>query len=165
MRMTKNFYLHEFIPVSIFSRYGNNSVWFLDNRLHLGAQAVRDVLYSAIVKPRGEFSDIKMTINSRDFNERGFRLPVTKTGGALSQHKFGRAIDFSIDALRPGGAWEDFPSLEVQRLISLPENWAIIRLFFTTMEKDTVGWTHLDMRSRPESEFAKGPALVEIPST
>jgi hypothetical protein len=164
MQLTQNFNLKEFVPKAIYEQYRERSIWFIDIRLPAGAQAVYDVLKKAIIKPLGEFENMRMVINDQDSDERGFRFPDTATGASLSQHKFGRAIDFQIDVQRIGGGrWEAYPSLEVQWLISRPETWDILKVFFTTMEKDTIGWTHLDMRNRPFSEYSKKPALVPIP--
>lgn len=163
MQLTKNFNLKEFVPKSIYEGYGDGAVWFIDPRLPTGAQAVYEILKKALVKPVGEFTNMRMVINNADRDESGFRLPDTKTGAALSQHKFGRAIDFVIELERAGRGWEYCASLEIQHIICLPENWLILKGFFTTMEKDTIGWTHLDMRYRPESEYAKRPAIVPEP--
>ena len=104
-----------------------------------------------------------MIINGKDRDESGFRLPSTETGQPLSQHRFGRAIDFQILGKRRSGEWEHIPSLEVQRIISMATVWEKLSTFWTTMEEGTLGWTHMDMRYRSFYEYSKGPALVAIP--
>ena len=164
MKMTKNFKLQEFVPASVYEKYGDNSTWFIDDMLPTGAQIVRDELYTQLVKPLGEYVDLQMVINGKDRDESGFRVPSTETGQPLSQHRFGRAIDFQVLGKRNDGEWEHVPSLEIQRIISIPTVWEKLRGIWTTMEGGTLGWTHLDMRYRSASEYSKGPAIVAIPA-
>src|SRR5262245_42769371 len=93
MKLTKNFYLSEFVPKAIIEQFGDSGIWFLDPKIVNVAQWLRDHLSRSI------------TINNwHEGGQRddcGFRLPTSLIGGKLSQHKFGRAIDILVEGMTP----------------------------------------------------------------
>lgn len=131
MKVSPNFDLREFVPKDIWHIYQDRSLWFVDIRVIEGAEWLRNYFGKPI------------TINNwhtgGPFQMRGFRPPATTTGGRLSQHKFGRAIDFNVEGLS---------SNEVFR--RLKQDWLKVSTYtdWTTMEDPSIAdtWTHIDLR-------------------
>lgn len=125
------FVMEEFVPREIFTQYGIKSTWFISQGVVTSMIFLRNWFGAAI------------TINDwhtgGSFNNRGFRHPANKNFKALSQHKFGKAVDFNVAGLSSDDV--------AKRII---DNWDTIRtnVAFTTMEDPafTKGWTHLDAR-------------------
>lgn len=125
------FVMQEFVPREIFNLYGQKSMWFI-------SQGV----VTSMVFLRNWF-DASITINNwhtgGKFQNRAYRVPDSNVGARLSQHKFGKAIDFNVAGLT---------SDEVAKRIM--DNWDELRtnVSFTTIEDPafTKGWTHLDTR-------------------
>lgn len=165
MKLTKNFELREFVPAETYTEHGEGSIQQIDRNLANGAQLVRDHLKVALCV--GDVVDISMQINTwaygGDMNYRGYRPPSCEVGAKESQHRFGRAIDFDIIAIKKDGARLPVDSLEIQRIIKSPDVWKYLKTYFTTIESGTVGWTHLDMRFIDASLYIKSPFLIEIP--
>lgn len=154
-KATKNFRVEEFVPQKIFEKYGDNSLWFMDRRIVLLAQYIR------------EYFDKPMTINNWNnggrFNYRGFRNDSyyyqwdssisaykSKNKGKLSQHRMGRAIDFNISGITPDEIREEFLKNE--------EQWLNVGL--TTIEDGNYAptWVHIDIRdTRKNSIFVVKP--------
>lgn len=131
MNVSKNFILQEFIPEEIWDRFGPNAIWFVDPRIIRIAQFIRD-MYGLPVT-------INNWHNGGKYKESGFRLPTTKTGAKLSQHKFGRAIDIKfLD--KPNSFYK-----EVREDIKKHEE-EFIKLGVTAVEEGTKSWLHVDCR-------------------
>ena len=127
-----NFILPEFVPKSIWDRYRNHSTRFIDQRLPIIEQATKKRFGMRTVtinnwywhKPHSNFTRLE---------ERGDRLPFTKTGAAKSAHKRGMAIDDSINGITPQEAQLD-----------VIKNWENFYkpLGVTVLEYGTPSWTH-----------------------
>ena len=119
------FELKEFVPKSILDRFGNNSLWFLDPRIIAVSHGIRNFFGAA------------MTINTDIMQGRGFRMPDSP-GAPLSQHKFGRAIDFNIKGKTSDEVYNEI----------LTNERTFINLGVTTLEDKrlTPSWTHVDIR-------------------
>jgi len=129
MKVSKNFWLQEFLPPDLYEMSPQSGIWMIDRRIINIAQFIRE----RYGKP--------VTINNwhsgGQYKESGFRNPFTKTGALLSQHKFGRAIDAKIDGLHPEEIRED-----------IRQNYALFRVVgLTTIEVDTPTWVHMDCRN------------------
>lgn len=129
-KISSYFYLYEFVPKEIYERWGDKSIWFIDRRIVLLADFIRD----RFGKP--------MTINNwhegGPFSYRGFRQRSCEVGGDLSQHRFGRAIDFSI---------KDTTVEEIYKDIN--DNFDMYsKAGLTTIEdiSFTTHWIHADIR-------------------
>lgn len=129
MKVSDHFDIREFVPKVIYNKYGTKSIWFIDPRLIEGMELIRT------------FFNAQVTINNwhigGNLQNRGFRMPDSKVGASLSQHKFGRAADFNVKGLASDEVYDQ-----------LLDNWKDFAPIFTTMEnKDfTRGWTHIDLR-------------------
>ena len=130
MKIGSFFVLQEFIPPVIYNKWGDRSIWFIDKRIFLLADFIRNRLGKS------------MTINNWHtggaFSLRGFRPPETTTGGALSQHRFGRAIDFNIAGMTPQEIYKDIT--DHFDMYSKAGLTTVEDIAFTT------GWNHVDIR-------------------
>jgi len=123
---SKNYPVWCFVPPEIYKIYCEQSWRFTDADLIF---AIDKITF---------FYGKKLLLNNwkegGKFDERGFRIPSTKTGTAYSPHKMAKAQDFNVPGVAPQ---------EVQKeLIENCELWPEI----TRMEdiKYTTGWTHVD---------------------
>lgn len=139
-KVSNNFYLDEFVPRSIYKRYGEKSIWFLDPRLIQLAQGLRDFL--------GVPVRINNWITGGRRQYSGYRPPRSSVGAYYSQHKFGRALDIQIklSAL-------DLKSYDELREIIRTNYKHFKTLGVTTIEKGTKTWLHLDMRTTGKDEL------------
>lgn len=130
VKLTDNFTIHEFVPKSVYERFGNKSIWFIDIRIVRICQFLRDYI------------DRPLKINDwhigGSFQNSGFRLSDETVGSPMSQHKYGRAADIKI---------EGFSTDEIHEAIL--NNWGeLSAIGLTTLEKaiKTPTWCHLDTR-------------------
>ena len=129
MRLTKNISLWELIPQREYEKYGEKSVWFIDPRVPLLAQFIRDWFSKPLT--------INTWRNGGDKNLSGFRPPDCEIGASYSQHKFGRALDFRI---------HDIDSAEIREVIR--NNFVRFNDFgLSTIEEGTPTWVHIDCRT------------------
>ena len=128
MWISRNFKLQEFVGPEIYANMGVKALQLIDFRIVELAQFIRD------------FFDTSMTINNwhtgNTYTERGLRDFNSPTGAKYSQHKFGRAIDFTL---------EGFTAEQVRSVI-LKNKKAFMDAGLTTIEADTPTWVHCDIR-------------------
>lgn len=130
MKVSKDFYLTEFVSKNVYEQFGERSIWFVDPRIISVAQFTRDFFGKPII--------INNWYDGGKYNYSGFREPKCTVGADLSQHRFGRAIDIKVSGLT---------SEEVYTaIIKAQEKFMDAGL--TTMEdvRDTPTWNHLDCR-------------------
>jgi hypothetical protein len=129
MKVSKNFSLSEFVDPVTLSTFGDSAIWFLDPKIIVLAQFIRD------------YFDKPITINShkRGLKYRGFRPPECKVGARMSQHRFGRAIDFSISGL----------TADEIRDVILKDERTFMDAGLTTLEDGHYAptWVHADIRT------------------
>ncbi len=86
MYVPKYFNPYEFVSEKIYKIYGEDSLMFISDEMKETMDDLR------------EFFDVPIYVNNwkfgGSFQNRGYRDPFTSVGAKLSQHKFGRAIDF-----------------------------------------------------------------------
>lgn len=130
IKLTNNFSLDEFVPKLIIDKFGSKGQWYIDRRIVVLAQAIRDHF--------GKSMTINNWFTDGPRKESGLRLQGTKTGAEFSQHKYGRAIDFIIEGLTDDEVAADIIKNESK----------FIALGLTTLENAnvTTGWTHADIR-------------------
>jgi len=127
----KHFKVNELVPKEIYAMYGDGAVQFLD----IKAVRVIEFLRKDLGKP--------VYVNNWDSGglrqESGYRVPNTKTGGKLSQHKFGRAFDVRVEGMTPQEVYDYILANESKYLAA----------GLTCMEniKFTPTWNHLDTRA------------------
>ena len=127
--ISQHYTIQEFVPPVIYQQFGDNSIWFIDQRIVLLADWLCD------------YFGVHLIVNDwhkgGQFKESGFRDPATSTGAARGQHKFGRAADFKHPQMDAEGVRE-----EIRR------NYKALNQRFgvTTIEQDTPTWCHVDLR-------------------
>ena len=134
MKISKNFYLEEFIDPETYKQYQEKSIWFIDGRLIEIVQKLRDrlgvVLYVNTWHHEGG-----------SFSHSGFRPPSCQVGASKSQHKFGRAVDIKTGDFSSNGA--DIIRDEIK------SNWHTYNSMGLTTIEDAIfapTWCHLDIR-------------------
>ncbi len=134
--VSKHFILQELVPKEIYEYLGDNSLWLIDKRLWTLIDFIRD------------YFAVPITINNWDnggkFNESGFRLSNSKTGAALSQHKFGRAADLKFEGLTN---YDGIRDVIIQNYPKFKDAG------LTTIEAGTETWLHVDIRNTNSDEL------------
>lgn len=129
-KVSQNFLIVELVPPSIHNTYGDNSIWFISKENVKMIQFIRT------------FFGRPMTINNwhsgGPYTERGFRLPNSTTGSALSDHKRSIADDFNINSLHPNEIRES--------ILKNPRPFMDAGLTTLEHEAHAPTWVHASMR-------------------
>ena len=139
MKVSANFNLKEFIDPETYKRFGDSSIWFIDNRIITLAQFIRERLN----KP----CTINNWSNGGQYQYSGFRPPECTIGAKLSQHRFGRGIDLKCKGMTADEVREDIiKNFDIYNKIGL-----------TTIEdgKFAPTWCHIDVRESEELLIVK----------
>jgi len=124
----KYFKVQEFIDKSTYEKYGDYSLRFMDMRIIITADKIR------------EYFGKRMTINNwlwkKNREWSGLRTAKSPYYSPYSQHSFGRAIDFLIEGVDANEVREE--------IIKHP--WHDAFKYITTLEDD-VSWVHADTRA------------------
>ena len=142
---SKYFSIQELVPPAIYEQFGERSWQFIDPRAGAVLDAIRELVGTSVTINTWN-SDGDNVVDPHEKFESGFRMPETKTGGKLSQHKFGRGFDLRAKFILKNGVlvplanYEDFRNL-------IRYNFEYLNsLGLTTIEKDTPTWLHIDLR-------------------
>lgn len=125
-----HFDIRELVPESIWKRYGDSSIWFIDPRVFEFMNFIRNRYGKPVI--------INTWHTGGKFTERGFRIPTTSIGSKLSQHKFGRAADFNVHGMTPDEVRADIMANQEE----------FIAAGLTTIEDGEFAptWVHADCR-------------------
>lgn len=134
MKISDHFDLREFVPKDIWDQYGKNSTWFIDWAIVEGAEWLRELFGKPII--------INNWHTGGTFQNRGFRHPHTTAGARLSQHKFGRAIDFNVVGVKPDEVYD-----------ALIKEKGMIQWTAIEDKAFTPTWTHIDCRFTNQEEL------------
>ena len=131
VKVSRDFYLDEFINDDIYKRFGASSVWFIDPKIVAVAQLVRDLTHCPVT--------INNYATGGRYKNSGLRKLSGGIGAKYSQHRYGRAIDVKVSGMTPK---------EVFQIISDNED-LFMRAGLTVIEKlkFTPTWLHLDVRT------------------
>ena len=121
---TKYFQIQELVPKAIYEKYGQRSWWFIDPRLCVVLDELREQTGTAII------------INNANRNWSGFRTPEFTGYSPTSQHSHGRAADCVAD-------WD---VSYVREMIVNGE----IKFSYPVSIEDQVSWLHIDVRNQDE---------------
>lgn len=122
----------DYVPLEIYKAFGSKSRIFIDPKIVEIHKVLEDTFKAKVI--------INNYHLGGQLKERGFRTPKTTTGAALSQHRFGRAIDITITGINALQAYNII--LEApQRLISAGAT-TIEDIRYTSKGN----WIHLDCR-------------------
>lgn len=139
MQVSKNFRIQEFVGPKAYKERGNKAIELIDFRTRGIAQYIRD------------YFDAIMTINDwhkgGKFTERGLREIDSTTGARYSQHRFGRAIDFTLHG---------FTADQIRETI-LNNQSEFLAQGLTCIEAGTPTWVHVDCRWTGLSEILVVP--------
>lgn len=124
----KYFDVREFVDKETYTKFGENSLMFLDNRLLKTIDGIREYINAPIT--------INNWHNGGNYDSRGLRRPSDKTGAEFSQHRFGRALDFTV---------KDKTAEEVRQVILAHQGEEPFNEI-CAVEAD-VTWVHIDMRN------------------
>ena len=129
IKISNDFYLDEVMHPAVYKKFGKKSRWFIDQRLIDIIQYIRTATDSAVT--------INAWYNGGRFKERGLRDPKTTTGAKYSQHKFGKALDFTVSGMSAD---------EVREKIQGEWKQDLLDLGLTAIEAG-VSWVHIDIRN------------------
>jgi hypothetical protein len=128
MIKAKYFKIHELVPPDIYQRFGERAWMFIDPRLVL-----------LIDELRNEFG--RAAVNNYYWGgsrvASGLRVPTSPHYSPTSQHSHGRAVDMVFSDISADDARK--------RVIQHPEKWLAI-VPSITLESD-VSWFHVDVRN------------------
>ena len=135
MSVTKNTVAQEYLPKETYSTYGDVGMRFVDKKIPIIAQYLRDYYKSPIrmnnwyIAKDGE----------RVFDARVLRLSSDEDYRRYSDHSYGRAIDFTIDGISATQVQQDIKDNKDCLADKLVE------LGVTGIEVGTSTWTHLSV--------------------
>ncbi len=131
MYLPKHFCIQEFVPPDVYAKWGEKSIMFIDERVLITADKLRDFLGPMIVNTWHSQKLIKAYGLRK---ESGLRSMTTSTGAEWSQHKFGRAAD-ALFALHSA---EEVRTYVMSHQYEFPHIGCI---------EDDVSWFHFDVRN------------------
>lgn len=124
------FIIQEFVPPETYQKYGENAVWFINPKIVLFLDWIKQQCNGATV-----------TVNDwywgGDRKYSGYRPPDCDVGAPESTHRRGDGVDFLVEGYTPK---------EIRSLIK--KNFIYLRAQFglAGYEKDTKTWIHGDFR-------------------
>lgn len=139
IRFSKYFKLWEVVPYNVLMLRGELGYELFDPRYAEAIDFIREFFGVPVIG--------NTYLSNGILQERGFRMPNTKTGALLSQHKFGRAFDFNVRGLSP----------EKTKLEILDNQFLFLEKGWSTLEDQSLAstWTHIDMRDTNNSNKMK----------
>ena len=135
----KNFKTQEFVDKATYTKYGDASIWFIDARILITMDKIRDYFGKPIT--------VNNWASGKDREWSGLRTPKSPYYSQYSQHSFGRAVDFLVSGV----------SAQDVRNEIIKNPWHDAFKYITTLE-DGVSWVHADMRAHDKT--SKGILLV-----
>lgn len=154
-QIAPNFKAQEFVSRYLFKKYGKDCRWWINFDIVWLAQFYKEFFLNYYTKKTQLEEDpvinVLIYVNTWHtggiFQNRGVRLPNSKTGASLSQHKFKSAFDCEIILIHKSGKREEVNYKEIHEIIHQHE-----RIFLahglTSIESTKIapGWLHSDVR-------------------
>ena len=140
----KYFQLHEVVHPGAIQARGEKAWQLMDERILRGADWLRELFGPCTIN--GKY-------NGKGFTESGLRDFNTPTGGTLSQHKFGRALDLKFHKVTCKEVYDYIirnPGDARENGITTVEDIAF-----------TGSWLHIDCRLLPETFPDNGILVVK----
>lgn len=127
----KHFKAHEFVPPSIFNKRGDKSFELIDSRILMTMDKLREMLGRPITVNNYYWGGSRSQSGLRTLD---FYGSTSKYESSLSQHKYGRAVDFLVKGMS---------AVDVRKfIVDNKEHFPYI----TFMETD-ISWVHIDCRN------------------
>ena len=125
-----SFITQEFVPPETYKRWGEKSVWFINPRIVLFLQWIKD-----------QTGGSKVTVNNWYWGGKrkysGYRPPDCKVGAEESSHKRSDGVDFIVDGFSP---------IQIRKLMKDNFEYLHKKFGLTGYELKTKTWTHGDFR-------------------
>lgn len=137
LRISRNFWLDEFICPEIYGRFGHASRWFLRLEIVEICQYIRTQTGKAII--------VNNWYTGGPYEQSGLRPLTGDVGAEHSLHRYGCAADIKVADMTP---------FQVKEFIQA--HWPQLQqIGLTTIEniKHTPTWTHLDCRNTGSSKL------------
>lgn len=160
MKVSANFDIREFVPKSVWDRFGQDSLWFINERVINLAQFYKDFFTAHFKKQDPNVDYVIIKINNWMYGGvkqySGFRpfeyiLKQVKAGNkvaTLSQHCLGNAFDCEIIIVYKDGSQVEANYAVIHEIIK--QNWSLFKKNgLTTIEslEFAPGWLHSDCRN------------------
>jgi hypothetical protein len=133
--ISKNFKLEELVSPIIFKQYREKSIWFLEPRIIVAIQTIRNYINTPI--------KINDWADGGTFKNSGLRPFNCAEGAKYSQHKFGRAMDLKQTK---------YTNDEFRQIIKEMHKTHLLGLV-TAIENNTPTWVHIDCRNTGNLEL------------
>ncbi|WP_347368006.1 D-Ala-D-Ala carboxypeptidase family metallohydrolase [Vibrio vulnificus] len=147
MYKSKYFKAYELVPADIFNKRGEAALELIDPRLLITLDQLREKLQKPITinnyKWNGAFSQ-------RGLRSRSFYKSDKDYQDSLSQHKYGRAVDFDVKGMT---------AQQVREFIHANRS---MFPYITFIETD-VNWVHVDVRNGDYRIWSPTRGFVNVP--
>lgn len=135
-----SFVIQEFVPPETYKKWGRKSVWFINKRVVLFCQWLKD------------YTGESVTINDwhwgGQYQYSGYRPPDCTVGAGESSHRRSIGIDIKV---------QDYGAEEVRQIIRDKFKYLNELFGVSCIELGTETWTHVDFRETGMN------SLIEIP--
>lgn len=160
MKVSTNFDIREFVPRSIWNRWGKDSTWFVSEQVVKLAQFYKDFFTKYYKNKYDDVESVSIVVNTWYYGGtlqyRGFRPPSYTKGAKLSQHRFCNAFDCDIVVKFKDGRKQEADYAEIHDVIN-EYNGIFMQNGLTAVEsvKDAPTWLHSDCRWMPNRTTIK----------
>lgn len=156
MKVSQNFVAQEFVPKSIFTQFGVNSTWFINEKCVKLAEFYKSFFTTYFKNKLGndKVKTVLVTINNWHIGGgkqwSGIRTPDFTEGGKLSQHRFKSAFDCEMTIIFADDKKQEVDYKEIHQVIQAHEA-EFMANGLTCVEdvRDATGWLHSDVRWIP----------------
>lgn len=159
MKLTPNFDAREFVGETTWKAFGENSTWFINPKIPALAEFYKSFFLNyyqqKYAAQTNKVVSVLIVVNNwhyvkGGYQDRGFRLPNSKTGAELSQHKFTNAFDCDIVMVFADGTKLEADYKEIHQVIMLNEALFISK-GLAAIESVEIAktWLHSDCRWIP----------------
>ena len=157
MKVSANFDIREFVPKSIWDKWGEKSTWFVGENVVKLAQFYKDFFTKYYKNKYDDVERVSIVVNTWHYGGslqyRGFRPPQYQYGAKLSQHRFCNAFDCDIIIKFNNGKQIECDYVEIHAVINEYSDQFIAN-GLTTLEspEDAPTWLHSDCRWIPDQK-------------
>jgi hypothetical protein len=130
------FKVEELVPPDLFGKHGQNSLYFLDDRITITLDRLRKYFGAVITVNNWHLGTGTL---QRALTQRGYRTDIN-TGAPFSAHRFGRAADFDIAGMS---------ALMFREWVKTHESATCLE--YITRIEDGTTWNHIDCMGPPKT--------------